>query len=397
MSSLRIHPGVLSAYLLMIVTGFIANFHLVPVYAHMMIATLCTIYIGCIGSVKEEKVKRGEVNTPPAEQMQTKDAMMFPVIGSAVLFSLYLVFKFLPKEWVNFVIKIYFFIFGILVLGQKLSQLYGQLLPLSLVTSLTAKSYVIPNPFENVNFAFWQKKETTSTPASTPATPATPPEEPFSVTILDVFALFTAGLLGVWYIMTNHWASSNIFGIAFSIQGIEMLSLGSYLNGAILLSGLFIYDIFWVFGTDVMVTVAKSFDAPIKLLFPQTSAALSPSMLGLGDIVIPGIFIALCMRYDYHRYNLANPNATPSTSSFAVPTPYFWTVFVSYFLGLTTTVFVMYAFQHAQPALLYLVPACLGGSILYGLIAGDFKNLWNYSESEEATPAVPVVEDKKGQ
>ena len=31
-------------------------------------------------------------------------------------------------------------------------------------------------------------------------------------------------------------------------------------------AGLFIYDIFWVFCTPVMVSVAKSFDAPIKVL-----------------------------------------------------------------------------------------------------------------------------------
>jgi hypothetical protein len=30
-------------------------------------------------------------------------------------------------------------------------------------------------------------------------------------------------------------------------------------------AGLFVYDIFWVFFTPVMVTVAKSFDAPIKV------------------------------------------------------------------------------------------------------------------------------------
>ena len=34
-------------------------------------------------------------------------------------------------------------------------------------------------------------------------------------------------------------------------------------------AGLFFYDIFWVFCTPVMVSVAKSFDAPIKLLFPR--------------------------------------------------------------------------------------------------------------------------------
>jgi hypothetical protein len=33
-------------------------------------------------------------------------------------------------------------------------------------------------------------------------------------------------------------------------------------------SGLFFYDIFWVFFTPVMVSVAKSFDAPIKVSIP---------------------------------------------------------------------------------------------------------------------------------
>lgn len=36
-----------------------------------------------------------------------------------------------------------------------------------------------------------------------------------------------------------------------------MVSVGSFKISVILLCGLFIYDIFWVFGTNVMVTVAK--------------------------------------------------------------------------------------------------------------------------------------------
>ena len=68
-----------------------------------------------------------------------------------------------------------------------------------------------------------------------------------------------------------------------------MLSLGSYSTGVILLCGLFVYDVFWVFGTEVMVSVAKGLNAPIKLLFPK-ALGVTPmpfSMLGLGDIVIP--------------------------------------------------------------------------------------------------------------
>ncbi|CAD6336043.1 unnamed protein product [Miscanthus lutarioriparius] len=43
--------------------------------------------------------------------------------------------------------------------------------------------------------------------------------------------------------------------------------------------GFFVYDIFWVFFTPFMISVAKSFDAPIKLLFPTADAARPFSML----------------------------------------------------------------------------------------------------------------------
>lgn len=74
-----------------------------------------------------------------------------------------------------------------------------------------------------------------------------------------------------------------------------------------MLWGLFFYDIFWVFGTDVMVTVAKSIDAPIKLQFPFTALneegveIIKYSMLGLGDIVVPGIFVGMTLKYDVDR------------------------------------------------------------------------------------------------
>ena len=35
-------------------------------------------------------------------------------------------------------------------------------------------------------------------------------------------------------------------------------------------------------------------------------------------------------------------------------------LFVAYIGGLATTIFVMHVYKHAQPAILYLVPACLG-------------------------------------
>ncbi|CAF5000030.1 unnamed protein product [Rotaria sp. Silwood1] len=62
-----------------------------------------------------------------------------------------------------------------------------------------------------------------------------------------LFALFFCVLIGVWYLLKRHWISNNIFGIAFSINAIEILHFNKVINGCILLGGLFIYDIFWVF------------------------------------------------------------------------------------------------------------------------------------------------------
>jgi minor histocompatibility antigen H13 len=84
-------------------------------------------------------------------------------------------------------------------------------------------------------------------------------------------------------------------------------------------------------------------------------------MLGLGDIVIPGIFISLALRYDFASYVSRvlkkNPKATPRKED-SYSKPYFWTVLLAYILGLTTTVVVMHTYKAAQPALLYLSPAC---------------------------------------
>lgn len=75
-----------------------------------------------------------------------------------------------------------------------------------------------------------------------------------------------------FYFSTRHWALNNIFGVFFSIVALKGISLSTTKTGLLLLWALFFYDIFWVYGTDVMVTVAKNLDLPIKLVFPYLNA-----------------------------------------------------------------------------------------------------------------------------
>lgn len=135
-----------------------------------------------------------------------------------------------------------------------------------------------------------------------------------------------------------------------------------------------------------MVTVAKSLDGPIKILFPRsiipdpTTGKLEMSLLGLGDIVIPGFFLALLLRFDAHN---ANVPCFPTDVHVKFPKPYFHSALVGYIFGLGVTLYVMIAFEAAQPALLYLVPACLGSSLACAFVRGEMKELFAYSEEEE--------------
>ncbi|KAG6493024.1 hypothetical protein ZIOFF_047997 [Zingiber officinale] len=47
------------------------------------------------------------------ETMSSEHAMRFPLVGSAMLLSLFLLFKFFSKDLVNAVLTCYFFILGI--------------------------------------------------------------------------------------------------------------------------------------------------------------------------------------------------------------------------------------------------------------------------------------------
>jgi len=308
----------------------------------------------------------------PVESMSSKDAMMFPLIASAALLGLYVFFKVFSASSVNFLLTAYFFVLGVFALTHLLTPVISKITP----DSLKKPTYQL------LFFKKDKEAEMIETPQDHRHRHRMVPEEIFNLAFdkKDAFTFFICILVGCWYFIQKHWIANNLFGLAFAINGVEFLQLPRVSTGFILLGGLFFYDIFWVFGTDVMITVAKSFEAPIKLVFPQDLLQNGPlsannfAMLGLGDIVIPGIFIALLLRFDLSRNNQKG-----------AAKPYFYTGFIAYLLGLLLTIFVMHVYKHAQPALLYLVPSCLGAPMLLALAKGEVMALMNY-EDEQVLP-----------
>lgn len=190
------------------------------------------------------------------------------------------------------------------------------------------------------------------------------------------------------------------------------------------------------FPSPMMITVAKSLDVPIKLVFPRPDpkdpTGVSEAMLGLGDVVLPGIMIGLALRFDLFMFykrkqrtiqasvdpvstEIVKAKYTPASNRWGehfwthswfgsslvkpqthtqhppttFPKPYFRAAVTGYIIGMMTTTVVMHIFQHGQPALLYLVPGVLISIWGTALARGEIQDVWNFSE------AVDEEEDSK--
>lgn len=232
------------------------------------------------------------------------------------------------------------------------------------------------------------------------------------------------------------WFLTNLVGFGFSYNAMQILSPTTFVTGSLILGSMFFYDIYFVFFTPIMITVATSLEVPIKLVFPRPArpdapdARTSHAMLGLGDVVLPGMMIGLALRFDLFLFYLRrqmvvtraskdgsgvlqeivkpryfslagrwtdlfwthswfgrplfnSPKDDQSEAPFTFPKTYFRASIVGYVLGMLVTLGVMQVFEHGQPALLYLVPGVLGSLWLTALCRGELPLMLGFSEAEE--------------
>ena len=176
-----------------------------------------------------------------------------------------------------------------------------------------------------------------------------------------------------------------------------MINLKNFKIGSILLTGLFLYDIFWVYfsgyfftnieNTNVMENVAmKSSKNPIYVLaqvvgsssaregglttanayhFIETlqlpnKLVWNHSILGLGDIVLPGLVVAFLKKYDTLKGK-----------------SYWLTGVIGYSVGLVMAVIAGIWTGSGQPALLFIVPSLILPVIVGSLVRNEFWDLWN--------------------
>ena len=371
---LSTHKSNYIAIILLLIMTFIRPF--VPIHPAIMtaVSTCLLVYVGSTFSTKICLIS-GDKEKEGIETMKQKDALLFPIIGSAVLLGLYFLFKFFNEKYLNVLLHVYFTLIGAFSIGQLLEE-----------------KIMEKEPFKTYN---------SKIVFNIPKIPYFNPEGA-SVSKLNIFTFIFGLSIAAIYFLKKNWILNNIIGMAFSIFGIETLALGEFKVGMILLGLLFFYDIFWVFYTPVMVSVAKNIEGPVKLMFPKLKEAIEQmrkekgedneyagkaydpreyNMIGLGDIVIPGIYVALMLRFDIYLYKKAKKDISQFGFSFK-NMKYFLITFIFYNLGIIITLSSMYFFNHAQPALLYLVPCTLFSSTFTALINKDIKVLWNFNEEK---------------
>lgn len=223
-----------------------------------------------------------------------------------------------------------------------------------------------------------------------------------------------------------YWIIQDLFGYCMCVVFLKIIQLNSVQVASVLLIVGFFYDIFFVFitpyifkGRSVMIEVATSGGPPkadalwcekypldqdcmggdpmpmlfsIPRLFDYQGGA---SMLGLGDIVLPGLLLSFAARLDAARLVCELHNAKKNDINNAGLPPvmstwyallfggygyYFVPLVVAYAIGLCMANVAVYLMDMGQPALLYLVPCTLGTMAYKGWKRNELSSLWNGPE-----------------
>ncbi|XP_007112757.2 signal peptide peptidase-like 2C [Physeter macrocephalus] len=191
------------------------------------------------------------------------------------------------------------------------------------------------------------------------------------------------------------WLLQDTLGVAYCLFVLRHVRLPALKSCASFLLALVAFDVFFVFvtppltrtGESVRVEVASGPADPLslqrlpmvlkvpRLSFSALTLCGRPfSILGFGDIVVPGFLAAYCHRFDVHIRSRQ---------------VYFVACTVAYAVGLLVTFAAMALTQVGQPALLYLVSSTLLTSLAVAACRQELTLFWT-GQGRAKTAARPV-------
>ena len=394
-----------------------------------------TIYIGA---------HRG-LNNKQRQQITLKQGALAPVAASVAIFGIYLLLKNFPDLSLQVLFDAYFWLLGsIAAVGAfgSPARAVGARLGLTM--------YNVPLP------AWLGAVDEDGRPLTMVQLSPTD-----LVVAAAGIALATADLAA----HHGNFTLNNTIACLVASDILQLLGLSSFRVAAVLLGGMVAYDVFWVFGSasavgeNVMLKVATSdvLVGPTRLIFPRVpgsvgeASAFPFSLLGLGDVAVPGLLACLALRYDASRavdlrsrgvaaaaaiqeaidfldtestgdeiasamgdaaeaaydsvadLELEQRNRTQgasSSGSFSTvysssdsvlqQRTYFLPVMVAYVAGLGAAFAANAITGLGQPALLYLVPATLGAVVLVAATRGELPRVWAFKDTTRGAAEEPL-------
>lgn len=217
--------------------------------------------------------------------------------------------------------------------------------------------------------------------------------------------LLLAGLCAVvtllWVVYRNEdrwaWLLQDTLGVAYCLFVLRRVRLPTLKNCTSFLLALLAFDVFFVFvtpfftktGESIMVEVASGpadsssherlpmvLKVP-RLRFSALTLCDQPfSILGFGDIVVPGFLVAYCHRFDVQIHSRQ---------------VYYVACTMAYAVGLLVTFVAMVLMEMGQPALLYLVSSTLLTSLAVAACRQELTLFWT-GQGRAKIPAGPVAE-----
>lgn len=129
------------------------------------------------------------------------------------------------------------------------------------------------------------------------------------------------------------------------------------------------------------------------------------NLLGLGDIVLPGLLVSYAARFDAAKSLLGVMRGGNGSVVNDCPERkycfhcnlcsggYFWPLVVAYGIGLSMANAAVYLMRMGQPALLYLVPCCLGTFCVLAWKRGELADLWDSPKAIRAADTILYGEE----
>lgn len=260
--------------------SLITNVDFILLESKLILSAIGIIYIGAYGSLRRPpsavlpKREKGKKKTDDEDAKFTQgllpsDAILFPFMAGVILIGLYYLIQWLKDpEILSKILRWYMTAAGVF----SLSTLYAHALQLlttfvfpeywrdrsgTLVKANPQLSSPLPGPLSAVRLSgrvsglLWEVRRLLVERWKVTIVLHGMMDERFGIKFNDITGFFLAIVTSIVYHVTNSTSLSNLLGYGFCYGSFMILSPTTFITGALVLGGLFFYDIVMVFYTWV--------------------------------------------------------------------------------------------------------------------------------------------------